>query len=84
MIERTKAQKDEMDNLSAKDIIQNILSDPEFLALSSRQQLDVLLIMYNMLNNHLNSRKDMKKRDVNGSIKSHHHLEKRSAILMGN
>jgi len=34
------------------EILQSILSDPEFLALHARQQLQVLLIIYDMLADH--------------------------------
>jgi len=65
LIERTKAQKEKVENLTLMDVIQNILNEPEFLALSARQQLDVLLVMYTILDNHLKRSKDMKKRDIN-------------------
>ncbi len=34
------------------DIIQSILNDPEFLALSNKQQLHVLIVMYNAIEGH--------------------------------
>ncbi len=39
-------------NMSMNEILQSILSDPEFLALHARQQLQVLLIIYDMLADH--------------------------------
>ncbi len=39
-------------NMSLNEILQSILSDPEFLALDSQQQLQVLLIIYDMLADH--------------------------------
>ena len=37
----TSNQRDESQNVSLMDIIQSILNDPEFLALSNKQQLHV-------------------------------------------
>ena len=42
-------QRDESGNLTFMEIIQSILNDPEFLALSSRQQLHVLISIYNVI-----------------------------------
>jgi hypothetical protein len=45
-------ERDESGNLSVMDIIQSILNDPEFLALNSKQQLHVLIIIYDALEAH--------------------------------
>ena len=49
--EKNTAQKNEA-NLSTMDILQSILSDPEFLALRSQEQLRIWLIIYNILESH--------------------------------
>ena len=46
-------QRYESQNASLMDIIQSILNDPEFLALSNKQQLHVLIAMYNIIEGHL-------------------------------
>ena len=35
------------------DIIQRVLNDPEFLALGNKQQLHVLIVMYDAIEGHL-------------------------------
>jgi hypothetical protein len=47
----TKTQTDSKPIM--KGIYQSVLSDPEFLALSSKQQLHVLIVMYNIIEGHL-------------------------------
>jgi hypothetical protein len=46
-------QRGESNNSILMDIIQSVLIDPEFLALSSKQQLHVLIVMYDILEGHL-------------------------------
>ena len=48
-------QRDESQNASLMDIIQSILNDPEFLALSNKQQLHVLIVMYDAIEAHYNN-----------------------------
>jgi hypothetical protein len=45
-------ERGESQNVSLMDIIQSILNDPEFLALSNKQQLHVLILMYNAIEGH--------------------------------
>ena len=45
------------------DIIQRVLNDPEFLALGNKQQLHVLIAIYNIIEGHYN------KQGFNGRIK---------------
>jgi len=47
-------QRDESNNSIMIDIIQSVLNDPEFLALSNKQQLHVLIVMYNAIEAHYN------------------------------
>ncbi len=47
-------------NMSMNEILQSILSDPEFLSLDSQQQLQVLLTIYEMLADHYKKMTDMK------------------------
>ena len=49
MVEASVNKED--NHKSMNEILQSILSDPEFLALDSRQQLDVLLTIYDLLEN---------------------------------
>ena len=46
-------ERGESNNSILMDIIQSVLIDPEFLALSSKQQLHVLIVMYDILEGHL-------------------------------
>ena len=46
------------------DIIQNIISDPEFLALDPNRQLRVLIMVYNLLDKHFMAKVGIKKRYV--------------------
>jgi hypothetical protein len=49
-------ERDESKILIFMNIIQNVLNDPEFLALSSRQQLHVLISIYNIIEGHYKSK----------------------------
>ena len=49
---QTDNERGESQNVSLMDIIQSILNDPEFLALSNKQQLHVLILMYNAIESH--------------------------------
>jgi len=51
MVEASVSIEDN-NNMNMNEILQSILSDPEFLALHARQQLQVLLIIYDMLADH--------------------------------
>jgi len=55
MFEKTIAQKNGEKNSTIMDVIQNIVNDPEFLALDPRQQLHVLLVMYDILDRYYKS-----------------------------
>ncbi len=47
-------ERGESNKLTLIDIIiQSVLIDPEFLALSSKQQLHVLIVMYDIIEGHL-------------------------------
>jgi hypothetical protein len=46
-------ERGESKKLTLMDIIQSVLNDPEYLALSSKQQLHVLIVMYDILEDHL-------------------------------
>ena len=46
-------ERGESEKLTLMDIIQSVLIDPEYLALSSKQQLHVLIVMYNIIEGHL-------------------------------
>jgi len=46
-------ERGESEKLTLMDIIQSVLNDPEFLALSSKQQLHVLIVMYDIIEGHL-------------------------------
>ena len=46
-------ERGESNNSILMDIIQSVLIDPEYLALSSKQQLHVLIAMYDILEGHL-------------------------------
>ena len=46
-------ERGESQNVSLMDIIQSILNDPEFLALSNKQKLHVLIAIYDILEGHL-------------------------------
>ena len=48
-------EREESQNVSLMDIIQSILNDPEFLALSNKQQLHVLIVMYDAIEAHYNN-----------------------------
>ncbi len=47
-------------HMSLNELLQSILSDPEFLSLDSQQQLQVLLTIYEMLADHYNKMANMK------------------------
>jgi len=70
MVERTIAQKEKVTrtNPSIMDVIESILKDPEFLALELKQQLNVLIIIYNMLESHYKARFGKIKSDERKSI----------------
>jgi hypothetical protein len=57
-------QRDKSENVSLMDIIQSVLNDPEFLALSSKQQLHVLIVMYNAIEAHYNKQGFIDKKKV--------------------
>jgi len=57
-------QRDESNNSIMMDIIQSVLNDPEFLALSNKQQLHVLIVMYNALEAHYNKQGFIDKKKV--------------------
>jgi hypothetical protein len=46
-------ERGESNNSILMDIIQSVLNDPEYFALSSKQQLHVLIVMYNIMEDHL-------------------------------
>jgi len=60
MAEASVSIEDNNSNMSLNEILQSILSDPEFLALDSQQQLQVLLTIYDMLVNHYKKMTAMK------------------------
>ena len=49
LIENNMAQQDKVFSPNLIDIIQSILNDPEYKALSYEQQLQVLIMLYNYL-----------------------------------
>ena len=51
------------------DILQAILNDPQFLELSNQDQLRLLVMMYNMLENHLKEQQNGVKKKRNASSK---------------
>ncbi len=46
-------ERGESEKLTLMDIVQSVLNDPEFLTLSSKQQLHVLIVIYDILEGHL-------------------------------
>lgn len=66
---RSMALKKEENTASIMNIIQSILVDPEFLALDSRKQLHVLIMIYQMLESHYKTRFG-EKRDIGESMPS--------------
>jgi hypothetical protein len=46
-------ERGESEKLTLMDIILSVLSNPEYLALSNKQKLDVLIVMYDILEGHL-------------------------------
>jgi ribosomal protein S15P/S13E len=53
------------------DVLQAILNDPQFLALSNQDQLRLLVLIYNTLENHLNEQQNdvKKKRNTPSNLK---------------
>jgi len=57
-------ERDKSNNSILMDIIQSVLSDPEFLALSNKQQVHVLIVMYNAIEAHYNKQGFIDKKKV--------------------
>lgn len=67
LVQKNMANKEEKSNLTLMDVLQNILNDPEFLALNDKQQLRVLIMIYNYLENFYKAEENTKlrlKRDL--------------------
>ena len=66
------AQQDKVFSPNLIDIIQSILNDPEYKALSYEQQLQVLIMLYNYLESVYKTKSDITKRDVDSSMMATH------------
>ena len=73
MVENSMAQDEQVIRPNLIDIIQGILNDPEYKALSYEQQLNVLIMLYNYLASLHKAKNDITKRDVDSSMTTNRH-----------